>query len=166
MAQQIQIRRDTSTNWTATNPTLAQGEFGFETNTFLLKIGDGATAWNSLSYFSPGGGGGGLTGYSLSADGTFAVNSKNVNVKSGLLIMALPASSAVTDEIHLVGYGAGGWKISQASGQQINYNATQSTLGATGFVSSSNRYDCVSIICVVANTIWTVLGGTGVANVN
>lgn len=51
MAQQIQIRRDTSTNWTSVNPTLAQGELGFETNTNKLKIGDGTTAWNSLAYY-------------------------------------------------------------------------------------------------------------------
>lgn len=48
----IQVRRDTAANWTATNPTLASGEPGYETNTGLLKIGDGATAWNSLAYFS------------------------------------------------------------------------------------------------------------------
>lgn len=51
MAQQIQIRRDNSTNWASVNPTLAQGELGFETNTNKLKIGDGTTAWNSLAYY-------------------------------------------------------------------------------------------------------------------
>lgn len=50
MATQIQMRRDTAANWTATNPTLAQGELGYETNTGLVKIGDGATAWASLAY--------------------------------------------------------------------------------------------------------------------
>jgi hypothetical protein len=46
----IQLRRDTAANWTSANPTLAQGEFGFETDTGLLKIGDGTTAWTSLTY--------------------------------------------------------------------------------------------------------------------
>lgn len=50
MADVIQIRRDTSANWTSVNPTLAQGEFGYETNTGKIKIGDGSTAWNSLAY--------------------------------------------------------------------------------------------------------------------
>lgn len=50
MALQIQLRRDTSTNWTSSNPTLAQGEIGIETNTNKFKIGNGSTAWNSLSY--------------------------------------------------------------------------------------------------------------------
>ena len=52
MAQQIQIRRDTSSNWSSVNPILAQGEIGFETNTGKIKIGDGTTAWNSLNYFA------------------------------------------------------------------------------------------------------------------
>src|SRR5690349_20245624 len=51
MAQRIQIRRDTAANWTSVNPILSQGEMGYETNTKLLKFGDGSTAWNSLSYF-------------------------------------------------------------------------------------------------------------------
>ncbi len=56
MAKQIQIRRDTSVNWTNINPILAQGELGYEIDTNLLKIGDGLTAWTSLPYFSSGGG--------------------------------------------------------------------------------------------------------------
>lgn len=48
----LQNRRDTSANWTTNNPTLSSGEIGFETNTGKLKIGDGSTAWNSLSYFA------------------------------------------------------------------------------------------------------------------
>lgn len=50
--QRIQLRRDTAAAWTAANPTLAQGEPGFETDTGLLKIGDGTTAWAALSYTS------------------------------------------------------------------------------------------------------------------
>lgn len=53
MALQIQLRRDTSTNWTSTNPTLAQGEIGIETDTGKFKIGTGSTAWTSLAYASP-----------------------------------------------------------------------------------------------------------------
>lgn len=46
----IQAKRDTAANWTANNPTLAEGEFGFETDTKKLKIGDGNTLWASLPY--------------------------------------------------------------------------------------------------------------------
>jgi hypothetical protein len=52
----IKFRRDTAAAWTEENPTLAQGEPGFEHDTGLLKIGDGETAWTSLVYSSGGSG--------------------------------------------------------------------------------------------------------------
>ena len=64
MADKIQIRRDTSTNWSATNPVLAQGEIGYNTTLNQWKVGDATTAWNSLSYVNVLGATGvqGLTG--------------------------------------------------------------------------------------------------------
>ena len=50
MAVQIQPRRGTAAAWTSTNPTLAEGEIGLETDTSKFKFGTGAAAWNSLSY--------------------------------------------------------------------------------------------------------------------
>lgn len=50
MATRIQIRRDTSINWAANNPVLALGEPGLETDTFIVKYGDGSTSWNNLPY--------------------------------------------------------------------------------------------------------------------
>lgn len=59
MVAQIQMRRDSAADWASANPVLAEGEFGFETDTLKYKIGDGATGWNSLEYgvfdgFAPG----------------------------------------------------------------------------------------------------------------
>ena len=48
----IQFRRDTAANWTSNNPTLASGEMGVETDTNKYKVGDGSTAWTSLTYSS------------------------------------------------------------------------------------------------------------------
>lgn len=50
MSVQILLRRGTAAEWTSTNPILASGEFGYETDTKKLKIGDGSTAWTSLAY--------------------------------------------------------------------------------------------------------------------
>ena len=52
MANKIQVRRDTTANWTSSNPTLSQGEIGYELNTGKIKIGTGSTAWNSLDYLT------------------------------------------------------------------------------------------------------------------
>jgi hypothetical protein len=51
---QIQVRRGTASQWTSTNPTLAAGEWGLETDTNKVKIGDGTTAWTSLGYTGAG----------------------------------------------------------------------------------------------------------------
>lgn len=51
MAAKIQLRRDTSANWASVNPVLSQGEIGLDLTTGKIKIGDGSTAWSSLSYF-------------------------------------------------------------------------------------------------------------------
>lgn len=48
----IQWRRDTAAAWATANPILAEGEAGFETNTLKVKVGNGASAWNSLAYLT------------------------------------------------------------------------------------------------------------------
>lgn len=50
MAIRLQLRRDTAANWASSNPVLALGEPGVETDTLKVKVGDGITAWNSLGY--------------------------------------------------------------------------------------------------------------------
>lgn len=56
MATQITLRRDTYANWTSVNPVLGEGEIGlvtnFADNNTRIKIGDGATAWEDLDYFT------------------------------------------------------------------------------------------------------------------
>ena len=47
---QIQIRRDSSSRWTAVNPILESGELGVELDTHKMKAGDGVLAWNLLPY--------------------------------------------------------------------------------------------------------------------
>ena len=59
MADIVQIRRDTVANWTNANPTLANGEQGYETDTKKMKVGDGSTSWTSLDYFAGGSSGAG-----------------------------------------------------------------------------------------------------------
>ena len=50
---QIAPTRGTAANLTSSNPVLEDGRLGIETDTGRFKIGDGSTAWNSLSYFAP-----------------------------------------------------------------------------------------------------------------
>ena len=48
----LQIRNDEAANWLLKNPTLTRGEFGLESDTSLMKVGDGVTAWSVLPYLN------------------------------------------------------------------------------------------------------------------
>ena len=48
----FQLKRGAASTWELLNPVLSAGEPGFEIDTGKLKIGDGKTQWNSLSYFN------------------------------------------------------------------------------------------------------------------
>ena len=66
MAQQIQLRNGTYSQWTSANTLLAIGEVGVETDTNRFKVGTGNTAWNNLTYslgFTPKGAWSNATSY-------------------------------------------------------------------------------------------------------
>jgi hypothetical protein len=76
---QIQVRRGTAAQWTSSNPTLSSGEFGYETDTGKIKIGNGSTAWTSLAYTGAGTvtsiiAGTGLSGGTITSTGTIAID--------------------------------------------------------------------------------------------
>ncbi len=54
MPVKIQIRNGTAAEWTTANPVLLLGEMGIENDTTKMKVGNGVTAWNSLSYIASG----------------------------------------------------------------------------------------------------------------
>jgi len=91
-SRKILIRRDTAANWTSANPTLSAGEMGGETDTGKLKLGNGATAWNSLSYLggvtSVNGATGVVTGIATLSSPTFTgtVNTNHLIVGGNLTV--------------------------------------------------------------------------------
>lgn len=46
----IQLRNDLAATWNSKNPVLKKGEIGIEIDTRKMKVGDGTTAWEALSY--------------------------------------------------------------------------------------------------------------------
>jgi hypothetical protein len=92
---QIQIRRGTASEWTSTNPTLASGELGAETDTNKIKCGNGSTAWNSLPYIAAEGDITGVTaGTGLSGGGT----SGTVTVSIDATVATLTGSQTLTNK--------------------------------------------------------------------
>ena len=50
-ATKIQVRRDSSTNWSTANPVLSEGEIGLDLTSMQFKMGDGSSNWASLEYY-------------------------------------------------------------------------------------------------------------------
>ena len=137
MAVLIQLRRDSSTNWTSANPTLALGELGLETDGYKYKIGDGATAWTSLSYAT------------LAGTDVFTINEQTGTAytlaagDAGKLIkmtnaaantVTVPPSSSVNYDvgttINVVQYGAGQTTLTAGAGVTIySYGAALALSG-------------------------------------
>ena len=88
-----------------------------------------------------------------------AINSGYVSNNAGLVTLTLPSTAAVGSIIQMQGLGAGGWQIAQNASQLIHIGADVTTTGTAGFLASTNQYDSLTLLCVIANTTWTVLGG-------
>lgn len=52
LSARIKQKIDTSQNWATNNPILLEGEFGIESDTNKMKIGNGTDKWNDLDYCS------------------------------------------------------------------------------------------------------------------
>ena len=130
MAFRIQIRRDISAKWALNNPILLEGEIGYETNTSYIKIGDGVTPWNDLSYWT-----GGVTGAGLivKENGATVLSPTNVLNFSTDFDTTVSAGNTVSISLSGVGpnstsvnvFGEGGIGITGATG--LNFRSSKVT---------------------------------------
>lgn len=80
---------------------------------------------------------------------------------SSLVTFTLPTSSSFGDTYQILGKGAGGWRIAQNAGQNIQFGNISTTLGTGGSLSSTNQYDAITLVCTVANTTWGITSSVG-----
>ncbi len=90
-----------------------------------------------------------------------AYNGYVANDGATLVTATLPTTAAFGSTIQVQGFGTGLWTIAQNAGQSIRFNAVSSTTGVTGTVSSTSRYDSITLLCVVADTTWIATLYTG-----
>jgi hypothetical protein len=143
-----------------TNGQLIIGNTGGTPTAATLTAGSGITITN---------GGGSITIASSSGTSSWtvvtgtsqamAVDSGYISNNAGLVTLTLPATAAVGSTIQVQGLGAGGWQIAQNASQLIHIGSQVTTTGTGGYLASTNQYDSLTLLCVVANTTWTVLGG-------
>src|SRR3990167_7133446 len=85
-----------------------------------------------------------------------AINKTYVSNRGTLQTLTLPDTAAFGSVIKLVGKGAGGWLIAQNAAESIHFLGTTTTVGVGGSLASTTQYDCIEIMCTVANVEWTV----------
>jgi hypothetical protein len=149
MPSRIQLRRDTAANWTTANPVLALAEPGLETDTNLIKYGDGVTAWNSLPYA-----------------GVYPVISGNL-IPSTNNVYSLGSSEYGWKELYVSGNNIhlGSLTLSDIDGQLIavgdgyQVNLSEGVLADRG--ADSNNWDDLTLMGVytVDRTSWAGVTG-------
>jgi hypothetical protein len=147
----IQVRRDTAANWTSTNPTLASGEMGLETDTNLFKIGDGSTAWSALLYQTAK-----ISTVTKSASATLALTDAGKVVETSVgsaNILTIPTNASVGfpigTQILVIQVGAGQTTLAVAAG--VTLNTKSGNLKITG------QWSAVTLIKRATNT-WLAIG--------
>jgi hypothetical protein len=150
----IQLRKDTAANWTSANPTLANGQPGWESDTNKLKIGNGSTVWASLAYF---GSAGTVTSVAFSGGTT------------GLTVTGSPITTSGT--ITLAGTLAvanGGTGVTSSTGTGNVVLSTSPTLvtPVLGTPTSGTLTSCTGLPLTtgVTGTLAVANGGTGVTS--
>lgn len=125
-----------------------------------------ATTSGSGTTFTVNVPGGGIISWTvLTSSGNphqMAVNHGYVaNDNATRVTLTLPATAAIGDVIRVLGRGSSGWEVLQNAGQSIHLQSDTSTVGVTGNIQSTDRYDTVELICLVANTEWIAATVTG-----
>ena len=180
---QIQFRRGTAAEWTSANPTLAAGEFGWESDTGKAKIGTGAATWTALAYSITGevgditgittGASSGLAGGVTSGTADLSL-SLQLNAQTGTTYTLVAADrnklvtssngAAVTITIPTGVFAAGeqinvqsiGVGLTTISGGAVTITSTGTgTLGNAPILRA--RFSAATIICTAAG-VFTVIG--------
>ena len=79
-------------------------------------------------------------------------NTKYIPTNAALTSFQLPDTCEVGDVVEIVGQGAGGWSLLVGTGQTIKLAASSAAVS----IASAERYDAISITCVVQDTTWVV----------
>ena len=92
---------------------------------------------------------------------TALVNNGYICNNAALVTVTLPSTAAIGEIVRVVGSGAGGWKIAQNAGQSVKFGNVTTTTGTGGYLQFVNRYDAAELICITANTTFSVISSQG-----
>ena len=148
--------------WTSsmTNGQVLIGSTGGAPVPALITGTAGITVTPGAGSITISGGGGGYTWTEVTGTTqTMAANSGYITNNPALVTLTLPTTAALGTTLSIAGKGAGGWKIAQNAGQEIFFGSSATTIGATGYLASTQQFDSIELLCITADTQWTVITG-------
>jgi hypothetical protein len=143
-----------------TNGQLAIGSTGADPVAASLSAGAGVSITPGAGTITIATSGGGLTWSVVAAPTAILVNNGYGANSGGSTAFTLPATAVLGSLVSIVGMAVG-WTIAQGAGQEIFFGNTHTTNGAGGSLASTNAGDCITIVCLVADTTWYVLSSIG-----
>jgi len=109
-----------------------------------------------------GTGGGGLAWSDVTGTTQAAtVNYGYVANNASLVTITLASTASVGDILRVVGLGNGGWRIAQNASEYIYFGNATTTTGTGGYLEFTHSKDSIELVCVVANTGWSVMSSVG-----
>ena len=142
----IQVRRGSTGEWAAGSIVLSAGEWGLDTTTGRYKIGDGTTAWNSLTYAATlptdftGASGIGLskgTNGSTIAISVTGIPSSSITDFNSAVDARVTAGSVSSEQVmDIVGSG-----LIEGSNIDLTYSGHQLTIAVSGIGTNIQAYD-------------------------
>lgn len=173
------LARRTGAGAWSIDATVYVDQAGARTSISLTTTGtSGAATYNNstgvlnIPNYATGGGGGMTWTEVTGTSQAISVNSGYIANNASQVAFPLPTSCAVGDRFIVKGKGAGGWRITQAAGQQIIWEEggvaglDNTTAGTSGYIESTDDHDAVELICTVANTTFSPLSSFGNINLN
>lgn len=147
----IQHRQGIASLWTSTNPVLAIGEIGYETDTGKFKFGDGTSSWTVLSYAVPTSsvsdsfatiavsGQDSIVADSSTDTLTFVAGS-NVTITTDAASDSITIAATDTNTTYTAGTGL------TLSGTEFQNTGVTSVNSVTGAVSATNLLDAIKTV--------------------
>lgn len=153
---QIQFRRGTAAQWSSTNPVLASGELGYETDTGNFKIGNGSSAWNSLLVLN-----------GITADSTATFTNKTISADNNTISGIAASSFVVTNSSGYIDGSAAQKAIPTGTvvGTSDSQTLTNKTISGSDNTLSNIANSSLTNSSVTVNGTAIALGASGTVTV-